>query len=69
MERDLIQELTEEGSSLNSKYIKLNAFVYTPQFGKLSPQHQTLLVEQKNVMAEYLAILTHRVNLLKEETK
>ncbi len=66
MARDLIKELEEEGSELNAKYINLCSFLDSKKAMQIEVQQLHLLQDQKKVMAEYLGILSNRVNLLKK---
>ena len=65
MARDLIAELEEEGSELHHKYMKLSEFLDSKGAMQIDPQQLHLLQDQKEVMADYLSILSNRVRLLK----
>jgi len=60
-----LQELEEEGNSLNSKYVKLVASIKSKAWSKIQPHQQALMLEQKSIMAEYLAVLANRIKQIK----
>lgn len=63
---DYEQRLQEELFSLSDKIQKLDMFISSEAYDKLSVKEQDLLFDQSNVMQDYANILNDRIHLLKE---
>lgn len=60
------QRLEEELFSLSDKIQKLDTFIASDAYDKLSVKEQDLLFDQSNVMQDYANILKDRIHLIKE---
>lgn len=63
--QEFLKRLIEENDALFEKTIKLNEFIKTDIFLKLSDANQYLLRKQLEVMREYSNILETRIELNK----
>ena len=61
------ERVIEEKKALDEKIKKLRDFAGTGPFLKLSPAHQTLLIQQEATMGNYSNILAARVKLFEKE--
>lgn len=59
--------VVEEAEELEDRLIKLNSFLTTAIFENLDKEQRVLLMEQSEVMSQYLSILKRRINLFKGE--
>lgn len=61
---DLIIKLQKEQNDLELKLNKLNLFIKSNDFESLDDTHKDLLKSQAGVMAEYMSILSYRIQLI-----
>lgn len=59
---DARQRVVEELEELIARRSRLNDFLYTPAYARLSDRQQMLLARQSEVMAEYGQILQTRLD-------
>lgn len=60
---DRTQRITVELSQLVNNYMRLKQFTTSICFKDIDEVHKDLLIKQRNVMKEYIAILTERIKL------
>lgn len=64
----LIDRLQKEYKKLNNKRGKLDDFLFSEDYDKLSETHQNLLDSQFSAMTTYLYILKTRIDKLRKES-
>lgn len=60
------QRVIDERQELNIKWVALVAFLWSDFFKSLDTDQMNLLIEQEEVMKQYLSILDKRIALFKE---
>lgn len=66
MSTDVVMEdwqrhIIDERLELEVKLYHLNAFLKTPKYLQLDANEQARLIQQKNIMSDYVRILTDRI--------
>lgn len=64
--REIIYKLLKENSEVASKMKRLDEFMYTDEYERLSDKEQRLLLIQYNAMQVYADVLLQRIDEIKE---
>ena len=67
--KQLVDDIRNEEIALNGKLDKLEFFMMTEDFVKITAAQKRLLVRQHKIMGEYKGILIQRAHLLNAENK
>lgn len=60
--QDFLKRVINEREELNNRLVKLNKFLSSDIFSRLSTEEQSLLEKQSETMEVYLSILDKRIN-------
>lgn len=64
--QEIIENLRKENAEITSKTNRLEEFMHTEEYGRLSNKEQRLLLIQYNAMQTYADVLLQRIDEIKE---